>query len=384
MTKIIPNIFLYQRQLPHYRVPVYEAINKVLNNKFLVIYDTPPSQAAFIEKNDNLTFSTYKLKVHFLLKGKLYWQSFYKPIRALIKPKAILIEANPRILSLYFLYIYCKLTGTPFIPWGHGGSRSRDITSNDYRDVLNRWMAKASDAYICYSDGIKESLSRITSAEKLFVARNTLDSKLLLNIRNQLESNNPEDLKRQLGLKADYYLCFIGRLLADKQVDLFLDVLGKLQQAGVNIGGIIIGDGPEKEKLKSIAEKEKLNEIHLLGNISEWEISGKYLYVSDVMLMPGYVGLSVNHAFCFGLPVITQATGENGPFHSPEVEYIEDGETGYICENGNSDHMVTCVQQIINNRSVFREKTKNYFDTNLSIDNMVNAVVEALQYTHAH
>ena len=377
-------IFLYQRLLPHYRVPVYEKINQALNNKLLVIYDTPPSQTAFIEKNEDLGFTTFKLRNFLLLGGKLFWQFFYKPITAFGKPKAILIEANPRILSLYFLYIFCKLTHTPFIPWGHGGSRSRDIASGNYRDIINRWIVKSSDAYICYSDGIKDSISRITPSEKLFVARNTLDSDTLIPIRKKLEREKPEKLKKELGLEATYYLCFIGRLLPEKQINLFLKVLGILQEDGLNIGGIIMGDGPEKEALETQVLIENLNHVHFLGNIANWEISGKYLYVSDVMLMPGYVGLSVNHALCFGVPVITQAAGENGPYHSPEVEFIIKGETGFICQNGSLKDMVNAVKNILSERQIFRKKTKAYFDTKLSVNNMVQAVVDALRYTQSH
>jgi glycosyltransferase involved in cell wall biosynthesis len=382
MKKATKKFFLYQRLLPHYRVPIYEKINNALKDELLVIYDTPPSQTAFIEQNEGLTFSTFKLKNFLLLGGKLFWQSFYQPIKAKGKPKAILIEANPRILSLYFLYIYCKLTHTSFIPWGHGGSRARDIASGNYRDTINRWLVNVSDAYICYSDGIKASLSRITSPEKLFVARNTLDSDALIHVRKELELKTPENLKKEMGLEASHYLCFIGRLLPDKQIDVFLKVLGKLQQEGVNIGGIIMGDGPERHSLESLVKTENINQVHFLGNVPDWETSGKYLYISDAMLMPGYVGLSVNHALCYGVPVVTQTTGENGPYHSPEVEFIIEGETGFICQNGSLQHMAAAVKQILTNRQTFREKTKTYFDTKLSVNNMVQAVVDALKYTH--
>ncbi len=373
-------IFLYQRLMPHYRVPVYEKINQALHDKLLVIYDAPPQKAAFIEKNEGLSFSTFKLKVMHLLGGKLFLQQYYKPFKQMGKPKAVMIEANPRILSLYFLYLYCKRHRIPFIPWGHGGSRTRDIASGDYRDAINRWMVKAADAYICYSDGIKESLSRVTDPQKLFVARNTLDSDSLLQIRNTLARKKPDDYKAALGLQATHYLCFIGRLLPDKQIDVFLEILSLLQKEGLNIGGIIMGDGPEKTALEQIVKTENISEVHFLGNIADWETSGKYLYLSDVMLMPGYVGLSVNHALCFGLPVVTQATGKEGPFHSPEVEFIKNGETGFICKNDSLPDMATAVKTILAERTSFRTKSMAYFDNYLQISNMVNAVTDALNY----
>jgi glycosyltransferase involved in cell wall biosynthesis len=205
----------------------------------------------------------------------------------------------------------------------------------------------------------------------------------MIAIRKQLETEEPEVLKEKMGLKATHYLCFIGRLLPDKQIDVFLQVLGMLQEEGINIGGIIIGDGPERNNLETQVKTENLDQVHFLGNVADWETSGKYLYVSDVMLMPGYVGLSVNHALCYGVPVVTQDTGEKGPYHSPEVEFIINGETGFICQNGSLQHMVSCIKQILSERQMYREKTKAYFDEKLLVNHMVNAVVDALKYAKA-
>ena len=47
---------------------------------------------------------------------------------------------------------------------------------------------------------------------------------------------------------------------------------------------------------------------------------------SDAVVIPGYVGLAVNHAFAHGLPVITCQS----EIHSPEIEYIENDVNGLI------------------------------------------------------
>ena len=42
--------------------------------------------------------------------------------------------------------------------------------------------------------------------------------------------------------------------------------------------------------------------------------------------MPGLVGLAVLDSFAYGVPMITTDV----PFHSPEIDYLEDGKNGLI------------------------------------------------------
>jgi hypothetical protein len=51
----------------------------------------------------------------------------------------------------------------------------------------------------------------------------------------------------------------------------------------------------------------------------------KYHLCSHLAVSPGYVGLMVNHAFMYGLPVLTS---DDLWLHSPEVAMIQPGRTG--------------------------------------------------------
>lgn len=51
--------------------------------------------------------------------------------------------------------------------------------------------------------------------------------------------------------------------------------------------------------------------------------------MSKLLLMPGLVGLSVPDSFVLQTPAITT----DYPFHSPEIEYLENGISGIISQN---------------------------------------------------
>jgi glycosyltransferase involved in cell wall biosynthesis len=57
-------------------------------------------------------------------------------------------------------------------------------------------------------------------------------------------------------------------------------------------------------------------------------MSGRYWVAEPAVavVLPGTVGLAVNHAFAFGRPVVTRQNS----LHPPEITYIEPGRNGII------------------------------------------------------
>lgn len=375
-------VYLFQRIITHYQLPVYKKLNELLKNELVFICGQQVREGYFFDvSEDKLPFRTVKVKNFWFNGETAVWQNFLVPFKKYKRPDVVIMEQSPRILSLFPLFLYCRWKNIPFILWGHGGSRRRSVSESDnVKDMMHRWLIRKADAFICYTDGIKDELSKITEKQKLFVARNTLDTETLFSIRSKLEKEGRETVKNKLGLKRKNYICFIGRLLEDKQVDYLIDVYELIKKRIADSGLLLIGDGPERNYIEGYVSKNGLKDVYFLGGIDDWEQSGQYLYVSDVMVMPGYVGLSVNHAFCFGLPVITQAGDKNGPFHSPEIEYIIDGETGFICQKGNKEEMTQAITKVFDNKSFFNEKVTTFCKNKLSIDAMVYAIKEAVDF----
>jgi len=66
--------------------------------------------------------------------------------------------------------------------------------------------------------------------------------------------------------------------------------------------------------------------LFFLGSIFNDEILNKWFSVSQLFIMPGYVGLAIIHAFCYSLPILTEKLS----YHSPEIQYLKDGINGYL------------------------------------------------------
>jgi mRNA deadenylase 3'-5' endonuclease subunit Ccr4 len=101
------------------------------------------------------------------------------------------------------------------------------------------------------------------------------------------------------------------------------------------------------------------------------------------MVMPGYVGLSVNHAFNFDCPVVTWQQKENGPFHSPEIESLINDNTGFIVENHSIEATSTSIIKYLNSKEIQHQlklNIRNMIETTCSINNFIKGFKDAIDY----
>ncbi|MBN2214926.1 MAG: glycosyltransferase family 4 protein [Bacteroidales bacterium] len=307
---------------------------------------------------------------------------FVLPTIISFKPHIIVHEFTPSIISLHLSFLYAKIMGVKFVLWGHGYNRNFGFDpKNSFSSKIRLFYLKYSDAVILYSYDAKKELSKYVNAEKLYVAPNTLNTNALLKIKDNLNSLGENYVKQQIKFIHDYNLIFIGRLLKNKLPDVLIAVYEKLAPVlNNNVAIHYIGDGVMLPMLKRIVHQKQYEEnIFFHGEIHDDFIIGQILFASDIMVMPGYVGLAVNHAFCFDCPVATYKQGQNGPFHSPEVEYIEDSKTGFLAESYNLDDLSKKILDYLTNPDL-QEKMKkniNYLIRNkCSINNMLQGFLD--------
>jgi glycosyltransferase involved in cell wall biosynthesis len=374
-------IFFYQSVIPHYRIDVFNSLHDQLNNDELVmVYGINPyGKGLLTNHEESFRFRTCVVKNIWFLNGKALFQNFLSPFYKMGKPSAVIIEHNPRNTHLIFLYLVCRIFNIPFILHGHGGSRKRCIHDKGFKNYVHRIMVQKCDAYISYTSSIKKNLSKIKKNESIFVANNTINICALKKIRKKLCSIEKKDIKRKMDMKCKYYVLYIGRFIRDKKIELVLDVVNYLQERKIDVGAVMIGDGDILQEIENYAKDIGVKNVKFTGSISDWEESSSYIFNSDVLFMPGFVGLSVNHAFSFGVPVVSTKTDNGGPFHSPEVDFIIHKETG-ILVNCNIKEYADAIESVFLNREFYYQKTTEYADRNLTLERMIYGFIECIDY----
>jgi len=370
-------VIVVQNSFSIYRQGIFNRLNERYN--FRLLHSKTNSGIKQIERN----YSRQVGRIKYARKNTAVYLFCLKEIFQ-FKPDIIIHEFTPSILSLFVIVGFRKILNYKLILWGHGYNRSKKIKRHSLTFILRKWLINRSDAILFYSYRNKEIINNYIPNKKSFIAYNSLDTARLNIIYNDYKSKGKECIKEELGIKYKYILIFIGRLLNEKVLpNYFMGVVKNVLNAIENTGVFIIGDGPSKNEMILLAKKNNINNIHFLGSINDNKLSGKYLYISDLLLIPGYVGLAVNHAFSFNLPVITYEEGLNGPFHSPEIEYVVHKKTGYLAKPFDTEDMSNFIIEYLQNpdmQVMMKNEIQKCILEKCNINNMMHGFVECIDF----
>jgi glycosyltransferase involved in cell wall biosynthesis len=240
-----------------------------------------------------------------------------------------------------------------------------------------------SDALVVYNEQAKVELSKYVDVKKIHVAYNSLDTDALSATRDKISVEGKENLKRRINFNKKYNLTFIGRITKEKSPELLIDIYEKISpKLNHQVCIHFIGEGSYLETIKNERLGGKTNvDICFHGALYDEERIGEILYCSDLMIIPGALGLSINHALNYDCPVVSFKNLGNGPFHSPEAEYIEKYNTGFLVEEKNLEAISDVIYKYLIDPSLQTEIRKNiqYVIQNIcSIDNMAAGFEKAI------
>lgn len=372
-------VLVVERIFSLYRKPVFDLVNQKVDLKVFFGKNKSGIRTAQTEYSESIPSFQY-------LRNDTSVLLF--PIRKLLKnkPQVVIFDLAIGILNLPFIILICKLLGIKIAFWSHGYNRKIGFhpekrLSDKYRLFLWRLV----NANIVYGHADKRILQKYLSKKEVFVAPNTLDTPTLLKIKEKLQIEGKAQIRKRLNIKHKFNIVFIGRMLASKRPELLIDIYSILKSRyNLTLGIHFIGDG---EMLQPIKERVRLNvlesDFYFHGPLYDDEKNGELLFISDLMIMPGDLGLSVNHAFCFGCPVVSFKRKNGIPAHGPEVEYVVNNKTGFLIEDSTPEAMAATINDFIRNNTLKEEFQKNIAFTVENIfplEKMVGGVLDCIDY----
>jgi len=163
-------------------------------------------------------------------------------------------------------------------------------------------------------------------ARKLFAtSRNVAERiKRSTGLDAEVMPHPPQELPYRTDSYDDFVLS-VGRLDRAKRHDLLLDALA----ADASLHCVIVGDGPDRERLESVADRHGLDgRARFAGRVDEDELAGLYASCLAVYYAPvdEDFGMVPYEAFLSEKPVVT-TTDSGGP-----LEVVADRRTGLVCE----------------------------------------------------
>ena len=181
-----------------------------------------------------------------------------------------------------------------------------------------RWMLRAEKVYVCNSIETGKLLKAGFSREQIEIITPQIDA---------LAIKRAEPI-------GDHQAVFVGRMVENKGV---WDIVRVMKQ--INLTLVMIGTGPELDKLKRYAIQNNINKrIHFTGYVDD-EIKYRYLKAGKVLIMPSYEEgycITIAEAICAGTDVVAY-----------ELPHYREcfGDKPIYCETGNVSQLTTKLKE---------------------------------------
>lgn len=230
-----------------------------------------------------------------------------------LKPDVVILFLHLKNLIIWPLLHWLKLKGIPVVYWNKG--INLEVRNPRLRNLPFYYIHNLSNGIILYS---KHEIKDIKAhnRSKVWVANNAVNFTAFPDV-----PQSKEEIKSEFKVPFEKTVLFVGRMRPVKKVEHLIAIFNEIEDPG--LGCVIVGDQMDY----NVKELIKRDNVLYLGEIFDPEniqIS-KLFKMADLFVIPGDVGLGMNQAFYWGLPVVT----EDG-LQPPEIHYLEQGRSGFI------------------------------------------------------
>ncbi len=253
--------------------------------------------------------------------------------------------------GLFFKHHFPKV---PFILTLQEG----DSFSHIYRRVFFIWplfkmIFTRADRITAISNYLAEWAKRMGARCPIEVIPNGFDAVWFDKNQTPLPLGNRERFKSMQEFRnGDKILITTSRLVHKNAIDI---VIKALKYLATSIHFLILGDGPLRSDLESLAKQLKLSErVHFAEQVPNTTII-QYLNISDIFVRPSRsegFGTSFVEAMAAGVPVVATPVGGI-------PDFLKDGETGLFCTVDDPEDLARKVTQLLENEQLRKRLMSN-------------------------
>lgn len=313
MTGRRAKVLIVQERLPHYRVPFFDQLRRLLAaGGITLLVAHGRGNATMKARGDEVELPWAKVVDNRLI-GPAGRTLLWQPVLSLAsRADLVVVEQATRLAVNYSLLARQALGGSRIAFWGHGANLQADGSwSGRLSETAKRRYSMLPHWWFAYTEGSARRVEALGfPARRISIVQNALDTSFIK------DTTSERDPSRAV---------FVGGLYPNKRLDLLFATADLVAAAMPSFRLVVAGDGP----LRGHVEREAAVRSHVeyVGPRFGKELASE-LKSASVMLMPGAVGLAVLDAFAAGLPVVSSS----GMGHGPELEYLVNGVNSVIAE----------------------------------------------------
>lgn len=169
-------------------------------------------------------------------------------------------------------------------------------------------------------------------------------STIEVNEENRAEATH---IKEKIGYQKT--VLFIGRLIEAKGPEYLIKAFARLSEVK-NVGLLIVGEGPDRNRLEALCRELKLSNVAFIWRVRERINIAPYYLLSDLLVLPSITlktheewGLVVNEAMSAAKPVVVSSSV------GCAFELVKDGVNGYIVPEKNVEALYEAIKKLLTN-----------------------------------
>lgn len=258
------------------------------------------------------------------------------------------------------------------ILWVHGNFATDAYMIDHYKKHPElRDGFKSYDRIVCVSKMANAGFSAYTN--------NKFSASVLYNVvnRDDIIAKSKSEIDCQYSAGGTTAFCAIGRFVPEKGFIRLINICAALKQKGLEFKLILVGDGPEREKIeKAIADNEVQDIVIMTGyddNPYKYAVRSKFLVCSSFT-----EGLPVvcQEALALGIPVVSSF---------PSVGELFGDETCGILSDVDDDSLMCAIEKMLTDDEFYKkckagaEKRAEYFDPRNSVEQIEEMFDELLE-----
>lgn len=361
-------VFFIQPLIRKYRVPFFNGLASSGKLK-VVVY----SQKV-LNEDIKIDFEIRSMKEYSFFKRNFFWQIIpcYMEIK---KGDIIVFQGNMRILSNIMYMLISKMRGIKVVWWGHGWTAAGNKIAFYFRRAI---MKRLPELILLYTEKEKnEFVANGFCSQKVFGINNTIDTSEIDTLLGYWNNEWLTEFKKENQLLNRKVILFCSRLTEKTELEKLFYSLTELVKEDKTMKAVIVGDGPMLGNYKKMVHELSLHEnVIFKGALFKESDLAPWFLSSDLFVYPGSIGLSLLHAFAYGLPVLTH---DKETYQMPEYSYLVEKETGFTFKKNNINDLTVKIKEVLSsNNEEIRKNCYNVVRGKYSMEAMVENTIKAI------
>lgn len=239
-----------------------------------------------------------------------------------------------------------KAAHVPIITTLHGTDITLIGSDPSYKQVVD-FSINQSDGVTAVSEYLKqETYNKFDIKKEIRVIPNFIDL-------DRFQRSRKEHFKKALCPNGEKVITHVSNFREVKRVPDVVSAFHQVLKNGVHAKLLLVGDGPDRQRAEQkCRELGMCDHVRFLGKQEQVE---EVLSISDLFMIPSgseTFGLAALEAMSCSVPIISSNVGG-----LPEVNI--DGETGYLCELGDTECMGRRATEILKDEKLHKKMSNN-------------------------